>query len=313
MTLVTVTANKATSDVLAGVGFSRLDENSPLLLAHLDESGLFGKSPLILGLTVTKINGKDMMWEHPRDAADEIKKASGSISITVEGFVAKVTKGRKTPTGLVLEDTKAGGIVIADIREDSMFATSELKVGMQILSINARPCPKPAWRAIHKLQRSAGRIKVVAVGGYPKNGFQCWWSGNVEPQLSATLPPAPPVVEDVSTDDLLPTLFERVFGIRPQRQTLLTRLTSTYDPKRGILRKNKVAPIMLEGDGNHSRIHKDTKTVRFNKTRSTTIRYDPKGRPCKTLPLHLFYARITTPGSTMDDAASQGSGKSRWT
>jgi hypothetical protein len=310
MTLVTVTANKATPDVLAGVGFSRLDEKSPLILAHLDESGLFGKSPLILGLTVTKINGKDMMWVHPRDAADEIKKASGSISITAEGFVAKVRKGRKTPTGLVLEDTKEGEIVIADIREDSMFATSELKVGMKILSINTRPCPKPAWRAIHKLQRSAGRIKVVAVGGYPKDGCQCWWPGNMEAQRSATLPPAPPVVENGSTDDLLPTLFERLCGIKPQRQSLMP---STYDPKRGILRKNKVAPIGLEGDGNHSRIHKDMKTVRFNKLRSTTIRYDPKGRPCKTLPLHLFYARITTPGSTMDDAASQGSGKSRWT
>jgi hypothetical protein len=280
MTLVTVTANKATPDVLAGVGFSRLDENSPLILAHLDESGLFGKSPLILGLIVTKINGKDMMWEHPRDAADEIKKASGSISITAEGFVAKITKGQKTPTGLVLEDTKAGDIVIADIREDSMFATSELKVGMTILSINTKPCPKPAWRAIHKLQRSAGRIKVVAVGGYPKNSIQCWWSGKMEPQRKATLPPAPPGVEDGSTDDLLPTLFERLCGIKPQRQNLLRQslLTSTYNPKRGI---NKVAPIVLEGDGNHSRIHKDMKTVRFNKTRSTTIRYDPKGLPAR--------------------------------
>jgi hypothetical protein len=308
MTVVTVTANKATSDVLAGVGFSRLDEKSPLTLALVDESGLFGKSPLIPGLIVTKINGKNMMWEHPRDAADEIKKASGSISITVEGFVAKVTKGRKTPTGLVLEDTKSGEIVIADIREDSMFATSELKVGMTILSINTKPCPKPAWRAIHQLQRSAGRIKVVAVGGYPKSGIQCWWSGNMEPQRSDTLLPAPPVVKDGRTDDLLPMLFERLCGIKPQRQSLLT---STYDPKRGILRKNKVAPIVLEGDGNHSRIHKDMKTVRFNKARTTTIRYDPKGRPCKTLPLQFFDARITTPGSTMDDAASQGSGKSR--
>lgn len=311
MTLLTVMAEKATTEAYAGVGFSRCDDDSPLIIASLDSFGLFGKSPLIPGLIVQKINGKNMMWEHPRDAAKEIKNSSGTISITAEGSVAKIRKNRKKTTGLVLKDSKTGDIIVTDIREDSVFALSELKVGMKILTINTKPCPKPAWRAIHNLQRSAGRIKIVAAPSYRKGGAPCWRPSMLEPELRAfeTSPPEslpPPIVEDHRYD--LQSFFERLCGTKQQEKSLLT---SAYGPIRGILRKRKVAPALggAVGEAQSKLVPSigSKKSVRFNKSRIMTREYDPAERPCTNLPLDAFDAVINDAGSSMDDESAQSS------
>ena len=216
MTWVTVKAIKTTSDDMAGVGFSRKSDKSPLILARVDTDGLFGSSPLIPGLVVQKINGKDMTWVHPREAAAEILNAPGSISITAEGFVGNVWKQRKSPSGIVLKDAEDGTVFVSQIRDDSIFRDSDIKAGMELVAINGEPCPKPAWRATHALQRSTGKVKVVAV----RTNFEDkvdWWRSTRQEQHNKHLEKltphrdmnfsVPPMEDE---HDYVPSFFERL-------------------------------------------------------------------------------------------------------
>eukprot|EP00980_Cylindrotheca_fusiformis_P004579 scaffold981_cov119-Cylindrotheca_fusiformis.AAC.3 len=310
MTLLTVTAEKSSPDAYAGVGFTRDDKHSPLILATIDSFGIFGRTPLIPGLVVQKINGENMMWEHPRKAAEEIMNSIGSVSITAEGFVAIVRKSRKTPTGLVLRDTKDGAIVIADIKEDSMFASSELEIGMQLLTINNKPCPKPAWRTVHCLQRTAGRVKVVAAARHRRGMYPCWKIPMLEPEStdSIPLPPRatspPPLVEDAMS--YLPTLYDQLCGSSEEQPS--SSMENTSGPNKGILRRRKEAPTWEEGDdGQQTRESK--KSVRFDRSKSTTLEYDPGSQPAgKDLSLDETDSEIATINLVVEDDVSQLSG-----
>jgi hypothetical protein len=90
--VVTVTVQKISADQIVGIGFTHSTEHSPLKIAALSDDGIFGESILAKGLVVKEINGKDMTWAYPIVAANEIKQATGYISITVDGVVPNASK-----------------------------------------------------------------------------------------------------------------------------------------------------------------------------------------------------------------------------
>ncbi|CAJ1935230.1 unnamed protein product [Cylindrotheca closterium] len=276
MTWVTVKAIKTSKDDMAGVGFSRKSKSSPLILARVDKIGLFGNSPLIPGLIVQKINGRDMTWVHPKDAAAEILKAPRSISITAEGFVGNVWKPRKTPTGVVLKDAEDGSVFVFQMRPDSIFLGSDIKVGMEVVAINGSPCPKPAWRATHALQRSTGKVKVVAINcTRPGRNLDKgeWWRSTRKEQESqhveSLVARAPPMMEDEYT----PTFFETFCGMFPHSQSIFG---TAYDRRPDFLRGVSL-PSLIPGQ----------KMVRFNSKSNTIRAYDPNGRTTKMFRLAL--------------------------
>mmetsp|Transcript_23622 Transcript_23622/g.57924 ORF Transcript_23622/g.57924 Transcript_23622/m.57924 type:complete len:284 (-) Transcript_23622:306-1157(-) len=273
MTWVTVKAIKTSQNDMAGVGFSRKSESSPLILARVDKGGLFGNSPLIPGLAVQKINGRDMAWVHPKDAAKEILESPRSISITAEGFVGNVWKPRKTPTGVVLKDTEDGSVFISQIRSDSIFLESDIKAGMEIISINGVPCPKPAWRATHTLQRSTGKVKVVAIRCANPDKVD-WWKSTRQEQHSQhieSLTARAPPMED---EEYSPSLFERLCASMPHTQSMLG---TAYDRRPSFLRGASFRSLMP-----------GQKMVRFNSKSNTIRSYDPNGRTTKMYPLNFL-------------------------
>ena len=177
MTVVTVTAKKESLDTVVGIGFSRKDENSPLFIAEIDEYSIFKMTPLRVGLIVLKINGQDMIWSHPQEAVNLIRmaKAGRELSITVEGFVVNLTTSHLRDdsfnTGISLKNVN-NDIVISRINDDSIFANTDLKRGMKILSINTITVNTVEMAMdlillLGWLQRR--KLKIVAVGTYQKN------------------------------------------------------------------------------------------------------------------------------------------------
>ncbi|KAL3938801.1 MAG: hypothetical protein SGBAC_006364 [Bacillariaceae sp.] len=283
MTWVTVKAIKTSQDDMAGVGFSRKSDSSPLILARVDKTGLFGNSPLIPGLVVQKINGRDMTSSvHPKDAAAQILNSPRSISITAEGFVGNVWKPRKTPTGIVLKDTEDGGVFISQIRPDSIFLESDIKAGMEVVSINGMPCPKPAWRATHTLQRSTGKVKVVAIN-FTNADKVDWWRSTRQEQHSQhieSLAARSPPMEDAYS----PTFFEKCCGVFPHTNSILG---TAYDRSPSVLRGGGVFHSLIPGQ----------KMVRFNSKSDTICSYDPAGRTTKMYPLKFLNNRLALPVS----------------
>lgn len=272
MTWVTVKAIKTSPDDMAGIGFSRKSESSPLILAKVDKAGLFGSSPLIPGLVVQKINGKDVAWMHPRHAAAEILNAPGSISITAEGFVGNVWKPRKSPTGVVLKDAEDGSVFVSQIRPDSIFLESDIKAGMELVAINGMPCPKPAWRATHTLQRSTGKVRVVAVRTNFEDKVE-WWRSTRQEQQSKYLESlnarqrevefnVPPIEDE---NDYVPTIFEKLCGVFSHGGVMM--LSTAYDRRPSCLRGNSFSSLMP-----------GQKVVRFNSKSNTICSYDPGGK-----------------------------------
>jgi membrane-associated protease RseP (regulator of RpoE activity) len=165
MTIVTVGTKKASPNEIVGIGFSRKDDNSPLTIAEVHEKGLFAKSPLVKGLVIKKINGKNMTFAHPRDAAQEILKSPSYVTISAEGFVARVKKPKKATAGIVLKDTN-NEVIISKVKRNSLFSDTDLKAGMKIISINREKAPSTASEAINIIKQTDGKLKVVAVSGY---------------------------------------------------------------------------------------------------------------------------------------------------
>lgn len=217
---------------------------------------------------------------HPRDAAAEILNSPGSISMTAEGFVGNAWKPRKSPTGIVLKDSEDGSIFISQIRPDSIFLGSDLKVGMELVAINGDPCPKPAWRATHTLQRSTGKVKIVAIRSTSPDKVEWWRTTRMEQEskLRSVGPnqreveySVPPLEDE---NDYTPTYFERLCGILPNRTTR-SLLSTAYDRRPTFLRGDNLLPALLPGQ----------KMVRFNSRSNTTACYDPNDSSMKMRPL----------------------------
>lgn len=83
----TITAQKSSLEQIVGIGFTHSTEHSPLKVAVVNDDGIFGETILTKGLVVKEINGKDMTWAYPIVAANEIKQATGEISITIQGVM----------------------------------------------------------------------------------------------------------------------------------------------------------------------------------------------------------------------------------
>lgn len=153
-----------------GIAFSRKTPDSPLTVRTIRPESPFAGKGLVQGMVVTKVNGEDMTWLGPRDAAKVLQKAKIGTTMTVEGatsYVAEAKKGRKkTKCGVWLKNsTKAPGVFISRINEDSIFADFKLECGMKVLQINGKPIFDECdfHDAINKLKKSSGFVEIVAL------------------------------------------------------------------------------------------------------------------------------------------------------
>ena len=150
-----------------GIFFTRNDPTSPLIIDTICENGLFSDSLLVPGMVVKAINGREMMWKSPREAADELKPTNKSrkVLITAEAFVATIFKLRKSQlVGISLKKVNnVSGMVISEIHQDGLLCSSDLKPGMVLLSINEVECYKKTIKeSINYIKSLQGEIRLIA-------------------------------------------------------------------------------------------------------------------------------------------------------
>jgi hypothetical protein len=108
------------------------------------------------------------------DAAATLDELTGiegcELSLDSEAFVGKGNKSWFTKSaGICLRNT-ADGVIIREIGPTSMFSNTDLKVGMKILSVNARPGSFTASQVVDMIQESNSEVKIVA--NYPASFVQ---------------------------------------------------------------------------------------------------------------------------------------------
>jgi C-terminal processing protease CtpA/Prc len=157
--------HKKSANAKLGITFTRKSEQSPLIIKQMYDTGLLGDSMLQPGMVVLKINDSNASWFSPNEAAAAIRNAPiGHASVTAEGYYASAHRTKRSEGyGLVVKNssTKAGLFIFA-IKENSPFAFSALKPGMQLILINGKPCPSNLKDACKALRKSADKMDILA-------------------------------------------------------------------------------------------------------------------------------------------------------
>jgi len=166
MTVITAVATKEARESKLGVAFTRAGLEDPLIVKLVREDGLFAKTGLRAGMIVDTIQGVDMTWKTPKDAADELRGAdAGEVSIIAKCMVGEIEKeSQDAKLGISLKNsTKLDGIFISKIGEDGVFAGSELAPGQKVLYINDVECPQNTKKAITLVKEAEGKLTIVCV------------------------------------------------------------------------------------------------------------------------------------------------------
>jgi hypothetical protein len=157
------TVTKQTQDTDMGLVF--IQRGKDVVISKIKNGTPFSASTLEVGMKLISINFCNVP-ETAQDAAntlDGLTTVDGvEMALDAEAFVGDVTKSFLTfSTGLMLTDSKEG-VVIHNITSNSLFSSTDLKVGMKILAVNGRPCPFSAYQVVDHIKKQKGQVKIVA-------------------------------------------------------------------------------------------------------------------------------------------------------
>jgi len=169
----TGTAFKESKDVTVGIAFWQAKPDDPITISK--NTGLFANTDIKVGMEVESINGTTIDGYTHLKAIGFIKEAEGELTIVGKavkgggvGIVFKESKDQKV--GITLkQDNPADPVTISGLWEDGLFSNTDLKVGMQVMSINNVPVEGlTKSQAVQMIKDTEG--KVVVVGAPPTPG-----------------------------------------------------------------------------------------------------------------------------------------------
>jgi len=186
----TGTAFKESKDSTVGIGFWQAKPDDPITISK--NTGLFANTDIKVGMEVDSINGTTIDGYTRAKAISFIKEAEGELTVVGKavkgggvGIAIKESKDQRA--GITLkQDNPADPVTISGLREDGLFAKTDLKVGMQVMSINNVPAEgMTKSQAIQMIKSAEG--KVVVVGAPATSKPKPAGSGAVAP--SGVVPP----------------------------------------------------------------------------------------------------------------------------
>jgi predicted metalloprotease with PDZ domain len=200
MSLVRATVVKEEQSSKLGIAFERENENYALMIKLVREDGLFANSDIVPGLVVVSAMGIDMSGKSPKDVADALKDAPGGepIELVCKGSKVTILKdkvkrfGKPAKLGISFKSTtaKPGKVFVSDIKPESKFLNTDLKIGHRVLAINGKVCPTRVAGAVELLKDATDEITIISI----------------DPQDETYTPPVveekepEPIVEDRSMD-----------------------------------------------------------------------------------------------------------------
>lgn len=164
---------KESKDSTVGISFRQERPDDPVTISR--NTGLFANTDLKVGMEVESINGATVDGMTRLKAIGMIKEAEGQLAVVgkavKDGAVAIVFKEtRDQKCGISFkQDVRAHPVTVSNIGQDGLFANTDLKVGMQVMSVNnvvVEDLDKN--QAISLLKVAEGKLVVVG-GAPPKN------------------------------------------------------------------------------------------------------------------------------------------------
>jgi len=164
MSKIVATVTKETAETKVGLALFRNDPESPLLISLIREGGLFSATDLAPGMLALQINGTDVTGCTSKEAAEILRTAeAGDVTVVAKAAVGQAHKeSADVSCGISLQRQEGKGIVITKIRDDGLFASSELAPGLRLSAINGNKCPATTKEAIAMLKGAVGDLTVVA-------------------------------------------------------------------------------------------------------------------------------------------------------
>lgn len=230
MSLLTATVVKEEQSSKLGIAFERESETKAMRIKLVRDDSLFSGTDLVPGLVVVSAAGEDMAGKAPKDAADVLRNAPGGEPLVVvcKGCKATITKDKpkrfkKPPKlGISFKSTSVepGKIFISDIKEDSKFFNTDLKVGHRVLAINGRVCPPTVADAVELLKEPA-EITITSIDPIDeiytppeKEDEEESMEGEIaeEKKDDGEEPVSPKEVEEDTTPESNKPLLDTVFG-----------------------------------------------------------------------------------------------------
>lgn len=119
-----------------------------------------------MGMKVVRVNKKEASTLSTADALKLFKTAKFEVTVVAEyvGFVGVTInkESQDTKVGIKLKE-KDGSIYVSSISETSLFADTDLKVGMKLVSVNKHDCNGLSpFEAIEYFKAAEGDVTVFA-------------------------------------------------------------------------------------------------------------------------------------------------------
>lgn len=135
-------------------------------ITNINPNGLFADTDIKTGMKVVRVNKKEASQLSTADALKLFKTAKSEVTVVAEyvGFVGvTVTKETQdTKVGIKLKE-RGGQIYISSISPESLFADSDIKVGMRLVSVNKHDCAGLSpFEAIEYFKAAEGDVTVFA-------------------------------------------------------------------------------------------------------------------------------------------------------
>ena len=142
---IVVPVTKPSKDTRLGIGLT--DQGGQILVTSISEDGLLARSDLKVGMKLNTIN--DQVLVSSKEAVRLIKEAEHKVVIVasnVNGYsganvcsvnVAITTPLKGSKLGIGLTD-QGGRVKVISIASDGFFADTDLKVGMNVETINSK-------------------------------------------------------------------------------------------------------------------------------------------------------------------------------
>jgi C-terminal processing protease CtpA/Prc len=162
--LTSVIIHRADQSTKVGIGLKEIDGN--IIISSLSKEGLFHGTAIKPGQRLVSVGKTDVEGMNKNEAIALFKKAIGSVTVVTDdiGLVA-VSVHKDTPTtklGIGL-NTVNGVMVFSGISADGLFANTELKEGMRLVSVNnALVEGMTKAEAIDLFKKASGDIFVLA-------------------------------------------------------------------------------------------------------------------------------------------------------
>jgi len=161
---ITVTVTKDTPGAKCGINVKNVD--GTILVTNINPTGLFADTELKAGMKIVRVNKKEAAGLATTDAMKLFKQAKGEVTVTAEyvGYVGvTVYKEKKDAKVGIKVKEKDGNIYVSSIGEDSLFAGTDLKVGMKILTVNKNEVTGlTPFEAIDFFKSAEGVVQVFA-------------------------------------------------------------------------------------------------------------------------------------------------------